>query len=325
MGACWSTLTPMAESAPEPPVRRTFISWSGKPGAELATTLHSWLGGVLQNAQPWVSTQNIEPGSEWNDAIKEALANAEAAIVIVNRDALKSSFVMFESGWLSSKLKRGFFLYLVGMSTSDVPLVLSFRQMVEATKEGTFDLLLALNDVLAERVGAPRVPKETLSRVMDAMWPDLEKAIAKAIEDAKDPTEPEQELRSDRDILEEILSHVRRPRKRHDDRPAGLPSPGRKYTSLRHALYENLMDLENSLRWGGLSEATKKLDLTGLVSFLDLSESDRSAIMKRIRRDPDEARPFVAAALQRRLAVPPGLPFEPPWQGEFEEPPPEED
>jgi hypothetical protein len=46
-----------------------FISWSGGYSKAVAEVLKSWLKCVLQGTNPWLSTRDINRGSDWFSAI----------------------------------------------------------------------------------------------------------------------------------------------------------------------------------------------------------------------------------------------------------------
>jgi hypothetical protein len=65
---------------------RVFIGWSEEPSRSIAKVLHDWLQGVVQRAEPWMSDNNIDGGSRWNDRIAKALEETDFCIVCVTRE-----------------------------------------------------------------------------------------------------------------------------------------------------------------------------------------------------------------------------------------------
>ena len=59
---------------------RVFIGWSEEPSRFIAKVLHDWLQGVVQRAEPWMSDNNIDGGSRWNDRIAKALEETDFAL-----------------------------------------------------------------------------------------------------------------------------------------------------------------------------------------------------------------------------------------------------
>ena len=50
---------------------KIFISWSGERSRTVATALRNWLPYIFQDADPWVSSRDINAGSRWEAESKQ--------------------------------------------------------------------------------------------------------------------------------------------------------------------------------------------------------------------------------------------------------------
>jgi hypothetical protein len=186
---------------------KLFLSWSGERSKKVATILGAWLEDVLQTVEPFMSDTDIAAGDVWFDQIGANLEASQFAIICVTPENANSKWLHFEAGAIGmtrSEGTRGAVVpYLVGLRSADLTPPLSLFQTVPADKQGTFRVVQAINSVLAVGLDASR-----LERTFDRWWPDLETALTSIPEPAERmPTLAE---RSDREILEELLSLVRR-------------------------------------------------------------------------------------------------------------------
>jgi hypothetical protein len=60
---------------------RVFISWSGEPSRSIARALATWLGGLVQAVEPWMSDEEIGSGKRWRDEIGVALDETDFGMV----------------------------------------------------------------------------------------------------------------------------------------------------------------------------------------------------------------------------------------------------
>jgi hypothetical protein len=44
---------------------KVFISWSGERSRLVAQAIHEWLPYVINAAEPWMSSADIEKGARW--------------------------------------------------------------------------------------------------------------------------------------------------------------------------------------------------------------------------------------------------------------------
>jgi predicted nucleotide-binding protein len=187
---------------------KVFVSWSGERSMLVATALRNYLPVVIQAVEPWFSGTDIQPGERWATNIEYALRRSEFAIICVTPENVGSSWIQYEIGALSATLGAVKVCpYLVGFRPSDLTGPLMQFQAVEATKDGTWRLILALNQLLE----ANSLAEDTLRSAFEIWWPRLERDIADVLAQrpaAEAARFAEQISRSDRDLLEEILQRL---------------------------------------------------------------------------------------------------------------------
>lgn len=84
---------------------KVFISWSGEVSHKVALALHDWLPCVLNEAKPFVSSEDIRKGNRWLLDISKELATTRFGIICLTPDNLTAPWILFEAGALSKSLK----------------------------------------------------------------------------------------------------------------------------------------------------------------------------------------------------------------------------
>ncbi|MGH8896836.1 MAG: toll/interleukin-1 receptor domain-containing protein [Egibacteraceae bacterium] len=164
---------------------RIFISWSGERGRLVAGILRSWLADALHNAEPWVSSEDIDAGARWSDEVARRLEDTRFGIVCLTPESVSAPWVLFEAGALAKTLDSSHVCpYLVEMSPRDLKQPLAQFGAVEANESGTLKLLRCINRFL-EFEGTGKLPDDRLLRCFERWWPDLEQALAR-IQDSRD-------------------------------------------------------------------------------------------------------------------------------------------
>jgi DNA-binding CsgD family transcriptional regulator len=182
---------------------KVFLSWSGRSSFEVANSLRSWLPTVLQAIKPWLSEEDINKGARWAFELNEQLETTNACIVCLTPDSLNSEWIHFESGAASKVIEKALICpYLVGLRKSDLSGPLSQFQASEAIREDTFKLLKSLN----EQLGTNALNSDILTKTFDRFWPELESSLSIIYLG----TNGVKSIRSQSEIIEEILERVRR-------------------------------------------------------------------------------------------------------------------
>jgi len=177
---------------------KIFISWSGERSHKAATLLHDWLKCVLNEVQPFVSSEDIRKGKRWLIEISHELQNSSFGIICLTRDNLNSPWILFEAGALSKFTDAQVSALLLGdLTARELEGPLSQFQATPFNKDQVKKLISDINVLLKEK----GLTAEILNRVFEKWWPDLEKDINLALAAEEMP----EVIRPPEAILTEVL------------------------------------------------------------------------------------------------------------------------
>jgi len=181
---------------------KIFTSWSGEKSKKVALALKEWIPDIIQNVELWVSDQDINAGSRWNDELNIELEQNYFGIICLTSENLEKPWILFEAGSLSKSLAVSKVIpFRLDVSAIDIKPPLSQFQGVDSDREGTYKLLVSINKVLKNPIENQR-----LERLFNKFWGDLE---AKLIAIKEITPQSSSARRNERDYLEEILTLVR--------------------------------------------------------------------------------------------------------------------
>lgn len=183
---------------------RIFISWSGDLSKNIAEIFRQWIPGVIQAAKPYYSPDDITKGTRWSTEISKELDASKIGIICLTKDNLDSNWIMFEAGALSKNIEKSKVVPLLfGIDPSDIQGPLVQFQAAKFSKSEMKKVVKMINSELGETTLAPDV----IDSVFEMWWPKLESQIKEAEEKAKNVDN--KDLRSERDLIEEVLSLTR--------------------------------------------------------------------------------------------------------------------
>lgn len=132
---------------------KVFISWSGKTSFEVAKVLKEWIPCVIQDIEPYFSSDDIDKGARWSTDIAKELEAAEFGILCVTKDNLNSAWLNFEAGALSKAIDKSkvcpFLFNLLPSEISNSP-ILQF-QMTSVDRDDMYKLFQSMNKALGEK------------------------------------------------------------------------------------------------------------------------------------------------------------------------------
>jgi hypothetical protein len=156
-----------------------------------------------------MSDEDIGSGARWNDEIAKSLDETDFGIVCVTRANQHAPWLIFEAGALAKSVKKARVVPLcVDLPQSDITGPLAAFQGRVLDEDGLKRLVQDVNEA-AEKKVAP----DELDDVFAAMWPRVEAAIDKAVDEVQADKEPK---RSIEDMLAEVVDTVRRTDRRLD-------------------------------------------------------------------------------------------------------------
>lgn len=183
---------------------KVFISWSGEQSKAIASEFKEWIPAVIQAVKPYFSSNDIDKGSRWATEISKELEQSKVGLICLTRENLEAPWIMFEAGALSKSIESSKVCpMLFGVETTDLTGPLIQFQATVFNKQEVNKLMQSVNSELGEIALA----QEVLESVFNKWWPDLESKISEIL--AKKPEKKATDVRSERDLLEEILTLTR--------------------------------------------------------------------------------------------------------------------
>lgn len=225
---------------------KVFISWSGEASRQVAEALREWLPSVIQAVEPWMSTEDIGAGARWISEVARELEEISVGLICLTSHNLSAPWIHFEAGALSKIVKDAFVIpYLLDLEPSDVAGPLAQFQAVRANEEGTKRVVDSINLAL----GDEGLSDERIDRVFEMWWPALAQQLADV--SVATPDGETRDIRSERELLEEVLETVRRIERGRTARSGGAPRDAdRPNALLRSSIHEAIrkMGPDSALR-----------------------------------------------------------------------------
>jgi len=185
---------------------KLFISWSGERSKLLAEGLRKWLPGVINAVEPWLSSNDIDPGARWGPELASQLENTRYGIICATADNLNAPWLLFEAGALSKYVDKSRVVPLIlDLKPAEIKGPLAQFQAIQTTENDIKKLIIAINQTVFDS-GEKGMDKTVVDEAYKLWWPQLKKSIddiPKAIEGVP------QSQRSEREMIEEILILVR--------------------------------------------------------------------------------------------------------------------
>lgn len=187
---------------------KVFISWSGHKSFEVAKVLKEWIPCIIQDIEPYFSSEDIDKGSRWSTDIAKELEEASFGILCVTKDNLDSQWLNFEAGALSKAIDKAKVCpFLFDLKPSEIAKspILQF-QMTNVDRDDIFKLFKSMNSCL----GDDGLEETRLEKMFNAFWPRMDEAF-KAIESSDNSEHySEDEKRSSNEAMfEEMLELLR--------------------------------------------------------------------------------------------------------------------
>jgi len=193
---------------------KVFISWSGEKSRKVAELFKDWLPCVIQSAEPWISSEDIEKGKKWLTEINNALGDTNFGIICLTQSNANKPWILFETGALAKGLEGSHVCtFLVDISPTDIGGPLAQFQFTQFNKKSIHQLIDTINSC----GDGKKLESETLNKTFEMFWPQLEEEFNRINEEVKEDAKTFKK-RDVGDYLEELLLLVRRiDRKSRDD------------------------------------------------------------------------------------------------------------
>ena len=257
---------------------KVFISWSGKTSFEVAKVLKEWIPCVIQDIEPYFSSDDIDKGARWSTDIAKELEAAEFGILCVTKDNLNSAWLNFEAGALSKAIDKSkvcpFLFNLLPSEISNSP-ILQF-QMTSVDRDDMYKLFQSMNKALGENA----LEETRLKKMFELSWNEIDTAL-KGIEDISTEEGEKKKGKSldQQKILEEMLDLLRSQQVMLRDPEHFIPvSLIKELANSPTKYYEELSDrIPRALL---MHDADIKRNLSSLEKMLEEFDYDRPAVIK---------------------------------------------
>jgi hypothetical protein len=186
---------------------KVFVSWSGSQSKQIAFALRTWLPNVLQEVKPFVSSKDIAAGARWQEEIAGELEDTSFGLICVTRENQTSPWLNFEAGALAKSVGSSRVIPLaIDLTPTDIKNPLGQFQAKLLSEGDLGEVLASMNEFCD-----PQIPDERLQNAVEKWWPDLHEKLKEFEEQRQSETAlaPSPPPRSDRELLEEVLTAVR--------------------------------------------------------------------------------------------------------------------
>lgn len=186
-----------------------FLAWSGSVSKKMAGLLKEYLPLLVRNIDIFMS-EDTTKGKRWHSEIANVLGSTKFGILCLTPENLTSEWIHFEAGALSKTIDDATHVcpLLLDVKKSELQEPLASFQATIFNKEEFKSLV---ND-LAQACG-DSLKEGQFDRLMDALWPDIDKSIKKLnnelAESRKKSGEPKDTKPKTDPLLEEVLVRVR--------------------------------------------------------------------------------------------------------------------
>ncbi len=165
-----------------------FISWSGNTSHKVALVLRNWIPKLLQEVEPFVSSEDIGKGNIWNRDIFEHFHTSKYSIVCVTKYNQNSKWLNFEAGALSKYENNGRLCpFLFRVTTAELSGPLShFQTVSEQDTEEIKKMLVAIRDSFGLVKPNDQLLDELIIKFYDDLIGDLKSIVEIPYEDLSD-------------------------------------------------------------------------------------------------------------------------------------------
>lgn len=174
-----------------------FLSWSGDRSKKLATEFNSFIAKIIQQCNPFLSTQDINLGEIWQRALLKEIVNRKFGLLFITPENKLSHWLHYEAGGLIKDLEKDRVVpILFGIQKKDVLTPFSQFQMIEFGHEEVFTLLKQINSQTIKPIA-----EDVLKELFGTFYPSFSAKIQNIIE----ANPAKEKSRSTDDLLGEIL------------------------------------------------------------------------------------------------------------------------
>jgi hypothetical protein len=183
---------------------KLFLSWSGKRSELVAAELYEWLPLILDDVDLFISS-DIDVGTRWQSKIADELGVTDFGILCVTAENQRAPWLNFEAGALANAIgTSGVIPLAVDLSPAEIQNPLGQFQAQRLDRPGMERIVKSINGNLPKPQPDGRIDKK-----LDRWWPEFDQKIQVIKQASSLNQDFEQLIRTDRELLEDILNTVR--------------------------------------------------------------------------------------------------------------------
>ncbi|MGH9944515.1 MAG: TIR domain-containing protein [Pyrinomonadaceae bacterium] len=186
---------------------KVFVSWSGEVSHALGRLLKEWLPNVVQAAEPYLSSEDIDKGACWFADVMRELGESDFGIICLTRENVNAPWVLFEAGALSKRIEQSRVVpLLVDLSPAEVKGPLAQFQSATLSEHELYKLVVAVNKCLP----GGGLKEQQVEAAFDKWWPDLRRGL-ETLPRARRHGAGKLKVRRRREVAEQSLRNVLSP------------------------------------------------------------------------------------------------------------------
>jgi len=182
---------------------RVFISWSGDASGKVAKHFADFLEHVVSGLSTFMSEEDIELGSRWEENLSSELMESNYALICVTRANQLRPWINYEAGAIWKGLgKNRVIPYTLGFSPGELlPGPLTRFQGAENSEDGTRRIVKAINEAMPN----PK-PEQFIEEAFVMWWPRFRQAMVEAL--ASEAGTGDANIPTDRQMLTEMRQDI---------------------------------------------------------------------------------------------------------------------
>lgn len=184
---------------------KVFISWSGDLSKAIAEAIKKWLPCIIQSADVFFSSNDIEKGENWDTKISKELLDSSYGIVCLTKENVSAPWIHFEAGALAKTLDSKVATLMINISPTDIKGPLSRYQATKLEKNDFYQLIENINSKSETPISS-----ETIQTLFDNLWETINNDFSKLINQHQKATSSKKKNINNNEALEEILLLLRK-------------------------------------------------------------------------------------------------------------------
>ena len=183
---------------------KIFLSWSGEQSHKIALALKDWLPKVIQALEPYVSSEDIDKGTQWSNKITKELSACNFGIICVTKENYEKPWILFETGALSKTMDNAYVCPLF-FDVSPAEITKNPLLLFQTTIYDKGDIKKLINTINKNN-SDKQVKEDVMDATFEKWWSDLDDKFKSIKKEQPDPKKEEKSVNLKDKMLEELLN-----------------------------------------------------------------------------------------------------------------------